>query len=194
VLVAVERSGTTWRVPIKALASSGFLALALAAGAFESRYGMVLFTGLSLAWIGDLLLALPSRRAFLGGLIAFLLGHVAYLVAFGVRGWRVVVLVVASVVLVAPAVAVWRWLRPHLDGPMVPAVAAYVVVISSMVAAAIATGTFDLDLRIVAGAILFFVSDLFVARQRFVTPGFVNRAWGLPLYYAGQVLLALSVG
>ena len=43
------------------------------------------------------------------------------------------------------------------------------------------------------GAVLFLLSDLSVARDRFVAPGFVNRLWGLPFYYGGQVLLAASV-
>ena len=33
-----------------------------------------------------------------------------------------------------------------------------------------------------------------VARQRFVRPDFINRALGLPTYYLGQLLLALTVG
>jgi uncharacterized membrane protein YhhN len=43
------------------------------------------------------------------------------------------------------------------------------------------------------GALLFYVSDLAVARNRFVAPGFANRAWGLPAYYAGQMLLASTL-
>jgi len=31
-----------------------------------------------------------------------------------------------------------------------------------------------------------------VARDRFVAQGFINRAWGLPMYYGGQLLLAYS--
>ena len=46
---------------------------------------------------------------------------------------------------------------------------------------------------VLAGAIAFYLSDLTVARDRFVTRGFENRIVGLPLYYTGQVLLALSV-
>jgi hypothetical protein len=42
----------------------------------------------------------------------------------------------------------------------------------------------------VGGAVLFFVSDLFVARNRFVAPGLANRLLGLPAYYGGQVLIA----
>ena len=47
---------------------------------------------------------------------------------------------------------------------------------------------------ILAGALAFYLSDLFVARHRFVQQGFSNRLAGLPLYYAGQFCLALSAG
>jgi hypothetical protein len=43
------------------------------------------------------------------------------------------------------------------------------------------------------GAILFYLSDLAVARHRFVKAEFLNRGIGLPLYYAGQVLIAMAV-
>jgi uncharacterized membrane protein YhhN len=43
------------------------------------------------------------------------------------------------------------------------------------------------------GALLFYLSDLAVARHRFVHPAFVNRAIGLPLYYVGQLLIALTI-
>jgi hypothetical protein len=38
----------------------------------------------------------------------------------------------------------------------------------------------------------FYLSDLAVARDRFVARAFVNRLWGLPLYYAAQILFAVS--
>jgi uncharacterized membrane protein YhhN len=41
---------------------------------------------------------------------------------------------------------------------------------------------------------LFYVSDVFVARQRFLKTEFLNRLIGLPLYYSGQFMLAFSVG
>ena len=73
------------------------------------------------------------------------------------------------------------------------AVLAYVVVISSMVVlAAGATGAGATPL-LLAGAVAFFVSDLAVARERFVVKTFTNRLWGLPLYYGGVLLLAASV-
>jgi uncharacterized membrane protein YhhN len=56
-------------------------------------------------------------------------------------------------------------------------------------AASVATGS----LRFAAGALAFAASDVFVARHRFVAPGPLNRTWGLPLYYAAQLLLASTV-
>jgi len=46
---------------------------------------------------------------------------------------------------------------------------------------------------LVLGAIAFFASDLSVARDKFVVRNYVNRAWGLPAYYAGQLLIAWSL-
>lgn len=45
-----------------------------------------------------------------------------------------------------------------------------------------------------AGAVLFYLSDLAVARDRFVKSSFLNRALGLPTYYLGQLLLAFTIG
>jgi uncharacterized membrane protein YhhN len=44
------------------------------------------------------------------------------------------------------------------------------------------------------GALFFYISDLCVARHRFVQPAFENRLVGLSFYYAGQFMLALSIG
>ena len=47
---------------------------------------------------------------------------------------------------------------------------------------------------VMTAAVAFYVSDVSVARDRFVAPGFGNRIWGLPLYYGAQLLFALSTG
>jgi uncharacterized membrane protein YhhN len=73
-------------------------------------------------------------------------------------------------------------------------VSAYIAVISVMVLAAVSAALADAVAWMAAvGAVLFYLSDLTVARHRFVQTDFVNRAVGLPLYYAGQVLIALSI-
>ena len=49
-------------------------------------------------------------------------------------------------------------------------------------------------IMIFVGALSFYFSDLFVARDRFIKEEFLNSLVGLPMYYAGQFILAFSVG
>lgn len=190
---AEARQRTVGRV-FKMVASTGFIAVAISVGAAESGYGRAVLAALALSWVGDLLLSYRSNRAFRWGLVAFLLAHLAYIAAFAVRGVALTRLAVAAAGVLILAVFVWGWLRPNLERTMVGPVAAYVIAIAVMVAFAFGTVGYDPDPRIALGAAAFFVSDLFVARNQFVTAGYVNRAVGLPVYYLGQVLLALSSG
>lgn len=191
-LVAERRE---WRPGIwiaKPLAATGFLVAALGAGATDSTYGRWVLLALALSWLGDVLLIPRRQVAFLAGLVSFLLGHLAYVVAFVARGLDPV----AALVAVAPAaLAFWwasRWLRPSVPPEMRTPVRAYMAVISAMVIAAAGTAAREPQMAIVLGAVLFYVSDLAVARDRFVSRGFANKLWGLPLYFGGQLLLALS--
>ncbi|MEZ4302502.1 MAG: TMEM165/GDT1 family protein [Polyangiaceae bacterium] len=63
------------------------LALAALAGASEGRYARILAAGLALGAVGDVLLEI-GPRLFVAGLGAFLIGHVAYVVAFVVEERR----------------------------------------------------------------------------------------------------------
>lgn len=192
-LVAERRE---WRAGIwiaKPLAATGFLVAALGAGALDTPYGRWVLLALALSWLGDVLLIPHHRAAFLAGLVSFLLGHLAYVGAFVVRG-----LDLQTTLLAVPpaAFAVWgaaRWLRGSVPPAMQLPVHAYMVVISIMVVAAIGTVAREPQMAIALGALLFYVSDLAVARQRFVAQGFANKLWGLPFYFGGQLLLALSV-
>jgi uncharacterized membrane protein YhhN len=186
-----SRAGVWWAKPI---ASSAFVAAAIAAGALETAYGTAILAGLCLSWLGDVLL-IPSDRpsVFLCGMGSFLLGHVAYAVAFVERGVSTGALLPLGLMMTAGAVLALTWLRPHLAGEMKLAVPAYVTVISIMVVSAIATHWASANVWIALGAVGFTISDVAVARDRFISPGFVNRAWGLPLYYAAQLALAWSI-
>lgn len=188
-----------WRPGIwvcKPLASTAFIATALAAGALEGgTYGAFVLTALVLSWWGDVLL-IPSERPaiFRAGILAFLLGHVAFVVAFASRGLDATFAGVAALVLVGPVIGVLRWLRPHLPAGLKLAVYAYLAVISVMVVCAVASFPSALVPAIPLGALMFFFSDLAVVRDRFVSRGFGNRICGLPLYYGGQLVLASTAG
>ncbi len=171
------------RAVSKVAASAGFVAVGLSASA-GGRYGALVLGGLVLSAVGDALLLSSRQRAFLAGIGSFLLAHVAYAVAFAPASR--VCLPVAAVLAVA-AVVIVRWLWPHLGTLRVPVVA-YAAAITVMLL--LALGVESALVR--AGAALFYVSDLTVARDRFVQEGIANRLVGLPPYYAAQVLLALS--
>ena len=81
----------------------------------------------------------------------------------------------------------------QMKGPVI----AYILIISTMVAAAITVqGTVGLsptiEVLLLAGALLFYVSDLILAANRFWKPWRYNRI-SLAFYYSGQLLIALSV-
>jgi uncharacterized membrane protein YhhN len=152
-------------------------------------------TGLVLGAIGDVLLMYPSDRAFLAGLVAFLGGHVAYVVAFTrvvpIDAWPHAPIVLIALPIVAAAGAL-AWLWRGLGSMRIPVIA-YVAVITTMVIGALVCERAIGWHVATAGALLFFASDLSVARDRFVAHDFVNRAWGLPAYYVAQLLFAWSV-
>ncbi len=181
-------------IPAKLTASSGFLLVALGEGARGSTYGRWILVGLALSWIGDAALLGRSDRMFLLGLGAFLLGHAAYIEAFLSTDLNPTIATAAvGIAWLVVAIQVARWLWPGVPGSMRGPVMLYMVVISAMVLLSGPAGVGRSSPLLPAGAIAFAVSDIAVARNRFVAPGFGNRAWGLPVYYLGQLLLAFSV-
>ena len=183
----------TWSVASKMTASSAFVALAITAGATQSSYGRVVLVALALSWIGDLLLAGRSEQLFLFGLISFLLAHVAYVIAFSIHGIDRNWALAAGLPVAAISVGVSLWLTAFVPPDMLTPVRVYTIVISVMVITAFGTRGKGGALIIPIGALLFYFSDLSVATGQFVQTDFPNYVWGLPFYFAGQILLALSV-
>lgn len=185
-LIAERRGSSTGKWIFKPLASTGFVALAIARGAASSSEGRAVLAALALSWLGDVCLIPKTKTWFRAGLFAFLLGHLGFAVAFLIHGIDARFAIGALVVLTVIAYFVWRRLGPHVDAKMRAPVLAYVAVISTMVAAAVGAH----EPRTLAAALAFYLSDLSVARDTFVERSFVNRAWGLPLYYGAQLLFA----
>ncbi len=176
----------------KVIASTAFVALAIHVGALRSVYGRIIVLGLVFGWCGDVLLIGTSTNAFLAGLAAFLLAHLAYIAAFIARGLSVRWTLLAAVPVVAAALVVSDWLTPHLASDLLLPVRVYTAAISLMVILAFGTRGRGAPALILVGAVLFFVSDLSVAALRLVQTDYPTYVWGLPFYYAGQACLALS--
>jgi uncharacterized membrane protein YhhN len=192
-LVAERRQSQPGKWLAKPVASAAFIAVALFSGALDSDYGRLILLGLVLCLLGDVLLIPEGRTAvFRLGVFSFLAGHVAYAGAFLTQPRSTAWLVLAAALLALGLWRVWRWLQPTLPADMRVPVQAYFVVIAAMTALACAVTGAGGPATVAVGAIAFTASDVSVARDRFVLQDFFNRAWGLPLYYLAQVLLAAS--
>ncbi len=176
----------------KLVASSGFVALAIRLGSLQSTYGRVILTGLAFSWFGDAFLIGQSQLLFVLGLGAFLLAHLAYITAFVGRGMHLRTIAVAALPVLAIAIAVTIWLRPHVPAELEFPVRLYTTVISLMVVSAFGTHSHNPSTLILAGATMFFLSDLSVAALRLVQTDMPTYLLGLPLYYASQVCFAVS--
>ncbi|HEX7989439.1 MAG TPA: lysoplasmalogenase [Stenotrophomonas sp.] len=149
--------------------------------------------GLALSWVGDVFLLSQKSRIFLFGLASFLLAHVAYAIAFASRPIAATALLAGFAAMGCVGVAVMAWLWNYLKAFYRGAVGAYVTAIVAMCALAIAASGASGMWLPALGAVMFAISDVAVARNRFVAPGAINRLWGLPLYYMAQIIFALSV-
>jgi len=184
-----------WAQPAAAakfLASCGFLATAVSVGALRHGFGRIIFAGLLLSMSGDMFLVGQTQRHFLFGLVSFLLAHIAYITAFVLFGQQRKWTLLAAAPVVLAAVLVLAWLNPHVPAELGMPVRLYTAVISLMVITAIGARGAGASRLIVAGALMFFVSDLSVAMMRIVQTDLPTFILGLPLYYAGQLCFALG--
>jgi uncharacterized membrane protein YhhN len=198
-LVWAESTGNNWlALGFKTPLSILFVITALIQPKVLPKYFKFVLIGLILGLVGDVCLGLPGLTAFRVGLVAFLAGHILYILAFAILSRRANWINPVNVLIIAISGCVYLWFLPHLGKMLVP-VTFYILVISVMVAGAWAAFR-DPGVRrfgawfILAGAVFFYASDIFVAHQRFVSEQFYNRLIGLPLYYTAQFLLAFSVG
>ncbi len=189
VAVALERRPVEY--VLKPLTMAVLIAAAIAADPVVSgpARGWIV-AGLVCSLVGDVFLMLEDH--FVEGLAAFLVGHVAYVVALwqlGVEWPRFAVGVVLVAVLVAvigrPIVVGARRRDERLTIP----VGAYITVISVMVASAIGTGIWIA----VVGAALFYASDAVIGISRFVRDFPHSRLVVMTTYHLGQIGLVLAL-
>ncbi len=165
-----------------------------ATGQFNSK----LLAALGFSLVGDVFLMLPGNQPLAGlppfilGLGAFLVAHLFYIALFRQgQAWfpsrRALITVLGFGA--AMYAVVWGGLG---DPVLKVAVAAYVAVISLMVAQAIgrAVTLGDSASRWVAvGACVFMLSDSLIAIHKFVSPIALSSLWILVTYYAAQMLI-----
>jgi len=165
---------------------------------WEARFFLL---GLAFSLAGDVLLMLPNERFFLPGLVAFLLGHVCYIVGLNqtLPPWPAfVILVVVAVIGAMLYRSIATGLRRQGQTGLLGPVALYSLVLGLMLFSAWATlfrGEWT-PLRqglVIAGATLFFASDAMLAWDMFVTRSSLLRFLVIVTYHVGQMGLAGSI-
>mgnify|MGYP001218952580 FL=1 len=183
----------------KPLLSSLFIVMAVTQAHGNMNYFYIILAGLVFCFIGDVCLILFfNEKIFEAGLAAFLIGHIIYSAAFFRKPDSMMILIAFAFLLIIAAAVIFLKLKPHLEG-MIKPVIAYIVIISVMAFTAFSlreSGTQSVLAGniVFAAALIFYLSDIFVARHRFVRKKFINRATGLPMYYAAQFMIAYSTG
>ncbi|HUH98562.1 MAG TPA: lysoplasmalogenase [Anaerolineales bacterium] len=166
--------------------------------------GALLWFGLGLLFslIGDLLLLSPDRL-FLPGLIAFLLAQVAYIIGFSsqaapANAWDLVF----GFTILLSAIRILQRLIPALRSRglnrLVLPVGIYALIISTMLFFAVRTlaaPAWQTNATVLAsvGALLFYISDLILAWNRFVSPIPNGRLLNICAYHLGQTALIIGV-
>ncbi|PKL19284.1 MAG: lysoplasmalogenase [Spirochaetae bacterium HGW-Spirochaetae-5] len=184
---------------VKPLLSSLFIITALIQNHQNMIYFYIILSGLLLCLIGDVcLIFFFNKKIFTSGLAAFLAGHIMYMIAFFKFGESGTAVYAAGILCLTISSFIFIKLKPHL-GNMKKPVIAYIAIITVMVISAFSfheNSIVSQTIRntIIAAALIFYASDIFVARHRFVKKEFLNRAIGLPMYYTAQFMLALSTG
>ncbi|MFN2242901.1 MAG: lysoplasmalogenase [Anaerolineae bacterium] len=161
----------------------------------QPAFTLWIAVGLVLSLGGDVALMFETNRAFLVGLVLFLLAHVVYSITFTVPNGFHPADIATGAVLMGIAVAIYVYLRPGL-GRMQGPVIAYTLIICFMVNRAISAFfgdafTITQAWLLSLGAVFFMLSDIVLAVNRFRRPMEKHRL-SLFAYYLGQLLIALS--
>jgi len=179
----------------KPLATLCVIAWCALATTDDPRLKRWLLTGLGCSLGGDVALLWPVS-GFLVGLVAFLLGHVSYLVALTSRvRFAARPSAFAAWALVAGGVLAWLWrgVPAELAAPVV----VYVCALAAM--AAQATTVWLVNRRgvdawrwlvVALGGALFVASDAILAADKFIGGVPMPTLWNLALYWLGQWFIA----
>lgn len=190
---AVARGDRRTEVWAKPLVLSSLIVAAAVLGATETAAGTWLLAALVFGLLGDVALLSDSLPRFRAGVLAFLVGHLAYLVCFAALGLTVPAWSWAGLAVLAVALWATRDVVPathRLGGRALSVpVAVYSVVIGAMLLFAWFTGV----PLVALGATVFVVSDATLSINRFVRPIPHAHLILMVTYHVGQALIVAGV-
>uniref|UniRef100_A0A8D2PFX8 lysoplasmalogenase n=1 Tax=Zosterops lateralis melanops TaxID=1220523 RepID=A0A8D2PFX8_ZOSLA len=140
-----------------------------------------ILAGLIFSALGDAFLIWQEQGYFIHGLLMFAITHILYSSAFGMKPLDLKAGLLMGVV----SSSCYAFLYSYLSGPFTYLVAVYIALIGFMGWRAVA------GLSACVGAMLFMVSDLTIALNKFCFPVPYSRFIIMATYYAAQMLIAL---
>lgn len=160
----------------------------------SSSYSMLILTALISSLIADTMLMVVEVDLMKQGIVFFMLAHVLYIAAFSLtyeyRPWNLAVAGILSVMLAIFYRGIWR-----TAGKMRVPIMVYAAVLCTMLFFALSSLNMEITRReslIVAGAILFVMSDFLLAYLSFIRPHRYESVIVWAVYAPGQTLIALS--
>jgi uncharacterized membrane protein YhhN len=184
--------------PISTLLIITIAGLSLFEPAYNQTYSIGILVGLLFSFGGDLaLLFQEKRKPFMIGLVFFLIAHIIYAATFSLLGRFTIWDILSAGILFAAGLAFYKLIERNLGAMKIPVIA-YILIISLMVNRAFSTfASPSLSSAqawmISIGAVLFYISDIILAANRFWRPWQYNRV-SLAFYFSGQLLIALTGG
>ena len=191
-------------VALKGLASLCFVILGAMTKAFSSdqRFAKLIFIGLIFGMLGDILLNLRfvfekmGQKIFLVGIVAFLTGHILYLAALIPKSSSPVIgFIIGAVIAAVLLWYIFKTMEVKLAFKIFGVIYLGAVIIMTAIAVLNMISSPTAGNMIYAlGAVLFTVSDIVLIFNTFGKESkFSLRITNLSLYYAGQILIALSL-
>jgi uncharacterized membrane protein YhhN len=162
----------------------------------ENKMHGLMLAGLFFSWAGDIILGIHGDNPgiFIGGLASFLIAHIMYFTVFTITPGKSVITTSRSYLLIpviVAGVALVGFLYKDLNGMRFPVIM-YATVILTMVAGAI-NRLEKVNRRsywlVLAGAILFLISDSSIAINKFSHPFRFSELFIMSTYIAAQYLI-----
>ncbi len=155
----------------------------------NSKYSYFILFGFIFSLAGDIFL-LHVVDKFKSGLVAFLLAHIFYIIAFTTRSKEMKIL--SSIPFYVVAGLIIFYLYPHLS-QMKIAVIVYVIVITTMAWRSYIQRNYNnTAVYAFTGAVLFVISDLNLASNKFVHPYEYAGIVTIITYWTAQYFIARS--
>lgn len=156
-------------------------------------YRCMIVAGLILSTAGDVFLMLPRDR-FVAGLVSFFIAHLFYITAFSISLEKAVLWTLFPLLVYGGVIC--KVLFPFFKKMKIP-VSLYMLILLAMAWSAwsrfLVSGGPAAGIAL-AGALLFVASDTLLAFRDFYRPLGGLYLPVMPLYFAAQIFLALSVG